>query len=514
MIQPKGTAMIASDVATERPPAPAKSDLHLLPLIVLAALAGVGDVLLLHSAAGISVSLFALALFAGSAVANARALRPLAIALALIVLAVALAPSVENFSFVSLLFALLGTALAARIAAGRIAGPGFREAAATLWVAVAGPLQAFLDAATAAERRPDGIAPRLSAPSLLAWCAPIVFGALFLTIFAVANPVFDLWTRAVGDVLGDIDEGRVGAWVVIALACWSFVVLRPFPAMRFAAKAATQAACEPRPSGGVFGRAAILRSLIVFNVVFAMQTVMDLAYLWGRAELPDGVTYAAYAHRGAGALLVAALISAGFMLATMRPGSVMERSRLIRALALFWTAQNVLLVVSAMLRIGLYVEVYSLTYLRVAAMIWMALVAIGLALIVARIVFRRSLGWLVWSNAISLGATLYACCFVNFADLIARHNIAHSVEMGGPGQLLDQRYLCALGPDALPAIRDYVEALDTPPPATAWRDASLARFCADEMQAAFDAKVNDWRSWTLRDARLRRQLSDGPDSAA
>ena len=51
----------------------------------------------------------------------------------------------------------------------------------------------------------------------------------------------------------------------------------------------------------------------------------------------------------------------------MRPGSAAERSPLMRALVFLWVGQNVLLVVSAILRLDLYIATYLLTYWRVAA---------------------------------------------------------------------------------------------------------------------------------------------------
>ena len=54
-----------------------------------------------------------------------------------------------------------------------------------------------------------------------------------------------------------------------------------------------------------------------------MQTGLDLAYLWGGLALPDGMSHAEYAHRGAYPLVVTALLAAGFVLIAMRP----ERAR-------------------------------------------------------------------------------------------------------------------------------------------------------------------------------------------
>ena len=48
---------------------------------------------------------------------------------------------------------------------------------------------------------------------------------------------------------------------------------------------------------------------------------------------------------------------------------------MIRPLVLIFIAQNILLVISSIFRLDLYVAQYSLTYWRLAAFIWMGLVA-------------------------------------------------------------------------------------------------------------------------------------------
>jgi Domain of unknown function (DUF4173) len=143
----------------------------------------------------------------------------------------------------------------------------------------------------------------------------------------------------------------------------------------------------------------------------------------GGVTLPDGMTYATYAHRGAYPLIVTALLAAGFVLVTMRPDSDMERSPLFRPLVFLFVGQNVLLVISSILRLDLYVQVYALSYWRVAAFIWMLLVAAGLVLIIARIALGRSNSWLTLMNFGALALALYICCFVNFPALIADYNV-------------------------------------------------------------------------------------------
>ena len=214
------------------------------------------------------------------------------------------------------------------------------------------------------------------------------------------------------------------------------------------------------PSGPdyLLGVQAMSRSLILFNALFALQSGLDLIYLWGGATLPDGMSHAEYAHRGAYPLIVTALLAAGFVLVAMRPGGPAEQSRLIRPLVLAWIGQNVLLVISSIFRLDLYVAAFSLTYLRLAAFIWMGLVAAGLLLILIQIMLRKPISWLVTANAATLALALYGCCFINAPRIIAAYNLAHSREAGGTGPWLDMSYLRSLGPQALPALEPRIAA--------------------------------------------------------
>jgi hypothetical protein len=143
------------------------------------------------------------------------------------------------------------------------------------------------------------------------------------------------------------------------------------------------------------------------------------------------MSHAEYAHRGVYPLVATALLAAGFVLIAMRPGGPAEHSRLIRPLVLAWIWQNILLVVSSILRLDLYVAAFSLTYLRLAAFIWMGLVAAGLMLILIQIILRKPNSWLVTANAATLALVLYGCCFINAPWLVATYNVEHCREVGG-----------------------------------------------------------------------------------
>ena len=181
----------------------------------------------------------------------------------------------------------------------------------------------------------------------------------------------------------------------------------------------------------------MLRALILFNLLIGVQSLTDLTILTGGATLPAGMTMAEYAHRGAYPLLATAILAGVFAL-TARP--FLGEHRLIQPLLLVWLVQNMVLCGAAALRLQLYIQAFGLTYLRVHALIWMALVAAGLGLVIWQVLGRRSNRWLSWRVAGLALATLYLCSFVNFAQLIAAQNVTRADA--------DQHYLCGLGPMA------------------------------------------------------------------
>lgn len=483
-------------------------------------LVAAADFLLFDQPDGIALPLFCglivVALVATAARGAARVQR-VALVLA------ALLPMVEAISPLSMAVALFGLAAFALSLSGRLrAGLAgmTRQVGALLLGAPLRLPRDMMRVRKAAKRV------RLGARSgtIAVWTLSVALGAVFLALFGAANPIIDRWL-ALLDVwllLDLISIGRIVFWLVVAALVWA--LLRPrLPRLpKWLRRKATAgagatdgkspvthgSAGEAEDAGAptlrdvIFSEGAVLRALVVFNALFAVQTVLDASYLWGGVALPEGLTYAGYAHRGAYPLIVTALLAAGFVLVTLRPGSAMSANRLVRALVHVWIAQNVVLVVSSILRLDLYVGIYSLTYWRVAAFIWMGLVGAGLVLIMARIALGRSNEWLLGANLATLFAVLYACCFVNFATIIANYNVMHNRELTGQGYALDQDYLRSLGPAAIPAMDVFLER-------TPGLEGRMMMEREIEKQD-FLTRQQNWRAWGFRNWRLARYLEKHP----
>jgi hypothetical protein len=312
---------------------------------------------------------------------------------------------------------------------------------------------------------------------------PVIGGAIFFALFAIANPL--IGTALSGIALPSFWDG------VFHLLFWSVVIVIVWPSLR--PRAVRLAGGLVRDSATVIDLsvATLALSLGIFNAVFALQNILDVVFLWSGAGLPDGVTLADYAHRGAYTLIATALLAGAFVLVALAPGARAARSPWVRRLLVLWIAQNILLVASSMLRLIDYIAAYSLTELRIAALAWMALVAVGLALICWRLLAGRSAAWLVNANAAAAAVVLVAVTMVDLGAVAARWNVDHASR----ADQLDLCYLHILGPSALLPLIDLERRAGGP----ILRDRT--RSIRRSIQSELTVTQADWHRWTWRGAR-------------
>lgn len=321
-------------------------------------------------------------------------------------------------------------------------------------------------------------------PLLALLAMPLLGTAVFAGLFALANPL-------IADTLARVrlpSLDRTISWTIVVLLLWPTVRPRAW---------VTSGNEWPwaRVRLGQASLPSVLLALGLFNLVFAVQNTLDLIFLWSGVPLPAGITLAEYAHRGAYPLIATALLAGGFVLTMLRSGTPTAARPLARGLVVVWVAQNVLLVASSGLRTIDYVRALGLTEWRLAALAWMALVALGLVLIVLRLVAGFSGRWLINANALAALVVLTVGSVVDLRATSTTYNVAHARQAGGDGAPLDLCYLSSSGNSAvLPLI-----ALEARPLSPQLRR-QVVRLRADAVRALRKDQA-DWRSWTWRGAR-------------
>ena len=315
--------------ATELETAPSKP--LLLPFIAAIGCAALADWLLYDWWVGISLALFYGVIgIVAVAVNGVRARRRVQLIMTAIFIA-GLIALVEQVNTLSVILSSLMTTSFVIVMTAREPSSWPSRVLMAATIPLRGPFQLIGDVIGALRHMKELTPGWLG--SLVGWIVPLSIFAVFVMLFSSANPLIEqqlmrIDLRALLDILS---PSRTLFWIAVMGAIWPLLRRRIKP-NKIRPRSADSDISEPVDVDHLFGEAAMSRSLILFNLLFAIQTALDLTYLWGGANLPNGMSYAEYAHRGAYPLIVTALLAAGFALIAMRPSGPAETSRLIRPL--------------------------------------------------------------------------------------------------------------------------------------------------------------------------------------
>lgn len=262
------------------------------------------------------------------------------------------------------------------------------------------------------------------------------------------------------------------------------------------------------PFLGLTETSIVLGSVIVLFALFV--TVQFQYFFGGQANINlEGYTYAEYARRGFGELVVVAFFSLLLLLglSSITRRAEKRQQKWFSGLVVTLVLLVLVMLVSAFRRLMLYEAAYGFTRMRIyphVYMIWLGALLIGVAYL--EILQRQRAFALAMVFAIlGFAATLN---LLNVDAFIVRQNVARSAE----ADELDIDYLASLSADAVPAM------------ATSFENESLSTLTHDGVAAALVChrhfngdrldEVRPWQSFHLarwRAARIYDRLDDQLD---
>jgi hypothetical protein len=248
------------------------------------------------------------------------------------------------------------------------------------------------------------------------------------------------------------------------------------------------------PPGRPVRTADWLVPLAVLDALFLSFVAVQLTVLFGGRDhvlRTTGLTYAEYARRGFWQLLVVTALTLLVIAAAVRfaPRQSPRDRQLVRVLLGALCLLSLVIVASALHRMGLYEDAYGFTRLRLFVQaVELALGAVFVLLLLAGV--RLDGRWLPRAVVGVAAVTLLGLAVVNPDASIARHNVERFQQSGQ----IDVAYLSTLSADAVPELLRLprqqracaivpIAALlkDLPDP---WYDGNLARHRARALLAA------------------------------
>lgn len=317
---------------------------------------------------------------------------------------------------------------------------------------------------------------------LLAIPFVLVFGALF----ASADPLF---SKAIDSLISIKLESLLSHLILTMVLTWAATGY-------LWTHAASRRVTPPALPAVRLGSVQVMIILGATALVFALFVAVQAGSLFGGGAFVQnqtGLTYAEYARRGFFEIILAAGLSLPLMYAApFAAGPTDSRSAAwLRALMTAQLGLTVLVLASAVWRLGLYVRAYGLTEDRLygsAVLLW---IAATVAVFVLTVLRGRPTG-AVFGTIVAAVVVLAVLNLINPSAFIARYNLAHQER-----RAVDAKHLARLGADAIPVLAAHLE--EVAPEDRCELATTLIR--------QHEASPRDWRGWNFARWRAKRPLT-------
>lgn len=276
----------------------------------------------------------------------------------------------------------------------------------------------------------------------------VVLSLIFIGLFASSDQVFRQNFDWLGDALSSIGDwfnnfnihvGRIvtiGFWIVVAFAWLAMAISRNRVSNTDEIKLTKF--LSQKDAQVIIGAVC---------VIFALFVVVQLRFLFGGADLPEGISYADYARSGYGQLLLATVIASGVVYLTRNTTkAVGNPNRLLPALLL---GLNAVVVLSAWKRLSLYESAYGWTMTRFVARMGLVCIMIGIIILAIWVAGKLSNRQVFTASWYTLALVLLASAAVNPIGLITERNI---VDLPSREVALDVAHLLRQSPDSYASL--------------------------------------------------------------
>jgi len=266
---------------------------------------------------------------------------------------------------------------------------------------------------------------------------PAAFVALFSILYAGSNPIFER-------LLAQIDWDFINIklfWVfvlgaLISVFCFFFYV-PPLYTKLFGIKENSDDEVIQRAPDGLMKQTWVI-VLITLSVLIAFVIASDVYYRLVLNEMPNGLTFSSYLHRGVFSLILSILFAI-VLIALIFSREARSGEKIT---ATIFMALNALYVILNAGKNMSYIEQYGLTLKRIGVYLYLLMTLLGILYTLLVVYNKLSFKQLVRVNSHSIFYTLILFGCFNWERTITKHNLSH---IPAYSQEIDYNYLFNLG---------------------------------------------------------------------
>jgi len=204
-------------------------------------------------------------------------------------------------------------------------------------------------------------------------------------------------------------------------------------------------------------RAAIIL-MVLINLMLLVVNVIDIRWIWFGFVYTVNFDLRHFVHEGTYMLIASILLSMAVMMIYFRKNlNFYPNNNILKYLAYIWIVQNVLLLISVVIRNYHYIHYFGLAYKRIGVIIFLVLVLYGLYTLFIKISKKKSDYYLLRTNSWCLYVVLIFFSLVSWDTIITNHNLAHPLKNN-----METSFLLTLSDKVLPEIDKHAYVLDQP----------------------------------------------------
>ena len=319
---------------------------------------------------------------------------------------------------------------------------------------------------------------------------PLVMVVIFCSLYSIANPIFDKYTRLITDNISqffhtvfnflfiDISLPKI-LFICLGICITAGIIVgvdsklldevemmesdqltrkrrdrkkpslfQDFRALFAGNQVTKKLALKTENIVGII-------SFVALNLLLLFLNAIDISTLWFNNAIDASKNFSAELHDGTNTLIfsivIAMLIIVYFFSGNL---NFYRNNKWIKLLAYLWIAQNAFLVLSVFHRDYDYVFYHGLTYKRIGVAVFATLSLIGLATVYIKVAKQKTVFFLYRVNTKIWYVLLVLLSFVNWDVFILEYNLAKVNKIG-----IDVNHLMSFSDKTLPILDKNRELL-------------------------------------------------------